>query len=198
MTEGGSAGCEGIVPTKLTDAELIQACRSGQRWAWDALVERYQRLVYAIPLRAGLHPEDAADVFQTVFLRLIEQIDHLREPQSLGKWLITTATRESWRVLRRQLTDPATGEDETAELSDTWGQRLDEELWLDQVMAQEALEQIGQPCRQLLWMLYFDPSQPSYEEISRQMKMPVGSIGPTRARCLEKLRQVLRRMGMIG
>jgi RNA polymerase sigma factor (sigma-70 family) len=184
------------VPTDLTDAELVHACRNGQRWAWDALVERYQRLVYAIPLRAGLNPDEAADVFQVVFLRLFEHLDELREPQAVGKWLITTAKREAWKVLRQRPAEEGTVDgDPAVHLLEA---HPNEELWLDQVMAREALEQIGERCRQLLWMLYFDQSQPSYEEISRQMKMPPGSIGPTRARCLEKLRQVLKRMGMLG
>lgn len=163
------------MPTNLTDAELVHACRNGQRWAWDALVERYQRLVYAIPLHAGLHPDEAADVFQVVFLRLFEHLDELREPQALGKWLITTAKREAWKALRkRPAEEEAVDGDPAVHLLEA---HPDEELWLDQVMAREALAQIGERCRQLLWMLYFDQSQPSYEEISRQIKMPPGSIG---------------------
>lgn len=186
------------MPTNLTDAELVHACRNGQRWAWNALVERYQRLVYAIPLRAGLTPDEAADVFQVVFLRLVEQLDALREPQALGKWLITTAKRESWKALRKRPAQTETPDDASVEPLDGLHDHPDEELWLDQVMVQEALGQIGERCRQLLWLLYFDHTHPSYDEVSRQMKMPPGSIGPTRARCLEKLRQVLKRMGMMG
>ncbi|MGQ9517474.1 MAG: RNA polymerase sigma factor [Anaerolineae bacterium] len=184
------------MPTDLTDAELVQACRDGQRWAWNALVERYQRLVYAVPLRAGLPAEEAEDVFQTVFLRLFEHLDRLREPQALGKWLITTTKREAWRALRRRQGEENPEGDGAGQVSWLMNAHPDERLWLDQVMAGEAMERIGERCRQLLWLLYYDSTRPSYEEISRQMKMPVGSIGPTRARCLEKLREVLRKMGM--
>ncbi len=186
------------MPTNLTDAELVHACRSGQRWAWEALVERYQRLVYAIPLRAGLTPDEAADVFQVVFLRLVESLDALREPQALGKWLIITAKRESWKALRKRPAETETLDDALVEPFDGLHDHPDEELWLDQVMVQEALAQIGERCQQLLRLLYLDQAHPSYEDISRQMKIPPGSIGPTRARCLEKLRQVLKRMGMMG
>lgn len=184
------------MPSDATDSELVHACQQGHRWAWDALVERYQRLIYAVPLRAGLPAEEAEDVLQTVFLRLVEHLEDIREPQALGKWLITTAKRESWRALRRRRGAEDPEGDDGEQVSWLVGAHPDENLWLDQVMAGEAMEQIGERCRQLLWLLYYDPSRPSYEEISRQMKMPVGSIGPTRARCLEKLREVLRKMGM--
>ena len=81
--------------TGKSDTELVAACREGRAWAWEALVDRYKRLIYSIPLRAGLSADDAADVFQTVFARLVEHLHAIREPQALAAWLITTAKRSA-------------------------------------------------------------------------------------------------------
>jgi len=185
-----------MVSTQLNDQELIAACRRGEPLAWDALIERYQRLVYAIPLRVGLTADDAADVFQTVFASLLRHLGSLERPQGLAKWLISTAQRESWRVRRRRnresTEDPglAWWPDGRAEPEAEVGHAIDREL----VMA--ALEQVGAPCGELIHLLYLDPAEPAYEEIGRQLKVPIGSIGPTRARCLQKLRRILSKMGM--
>jgi len=188
------------LPTKHTDAELIAACMHKEAWAWDALVDRYKRLVYSVALRAGLGPEDAADIFQTVFVLLLEHLHTLWAPQGLAAWLITTTKRESWRMLRKQQREPRDGEEVTTTLAaaDDWltHTHADEGLWADQALVHEALEQVSGGCRDLLRLLYFDHSEPSYEEISRRLKIPVGSIGPTRARCLQKMRAILQAMGM--
>jgi RNA polymerase sigma factor (sigma-70 family) len=173
-----------------------------ESWAWDALVERYKRLVYSIALRAGLGQEDASDVFQTVFVALFEHAHTLRAPQGLAAWLITTTKRESWRVLRQRQREPTDVDcDVETETTADEGPSLmhaDEGVWADQVLVQEALQQMGGGCRDLLRLLYFDSGEPSYEEISRRLKMPQGSIGPTRARCLQKMRELLQGMGMMA
>lgn len=176
------------MPTK-SDHELIAACLNGESWAWNALVDRYSRLVYAMALRAGLTPEDAEDVFQTVFIRLLENLQRLREPQAIAAWLITTAKRASWNLLRKEQREPAIAE---------WllKTQAEETLWADQALVREALEQVGERCKVLLRLLYYDPDAPSYEAISQQLKMPLGSVGPTRARCLSKLHEILQAMGM--
>lgn len=182
--------------TQLSDQELVLACTRGEALAWDAIVERYQRLVYAIPLRVGLTADDAADVFQTVFISLLEHLNDLDRPQGLAKWLISTAQRESWRVCRNRSREVA--QDDGLALLPDEGANPEIEVGnaVDQELALAALEQVGAPCRELLRLLYFDPNEPPYEEISRRLQVPVGSIGPTRARCLEKLRKILRAMGM--
>jgi len=188
------------LPTEHSDAQLITACLNGEAWAWDALVDRYKRLVYSIALRAGLGQEDAADVFQAVFTVLVENLRNLHEPQGLAAWLITTAKRQSWRVLRKQKREPTDSEEMAATLAtaEEWllNPHPDESLWADQALVREALERLGGRCKELLWLLYYDHSEPSYEEIGRRLKVPLGSIGPTRARCLQKLRQILQAMGM--
>jgi len=183
-----------------SDAQLIAACQKGQGWAWDALVERYKRLVYSVALRAGLGHEDAADAFQTVFAVLLENLDRLRDPQGLAAWLITTTKRTSWSVRNRRRREVASSDDSfEAGLATSGapnGQAWDEERWTDRLLVHQALERLGERCKELLWMLYFDRAEPSYDQVSRRMGIPLGSIGPTRARCLQKMRRILQAMGM--
>lgn len=187
------------MPAKRSDSELIAACINGESWAWDAFIERYKRLVYSIPLRAGLTEQDAADVFQTVFTLLLEHLHSIRDPRGLAAWLITTAKRESWSVLRRRRRESA---DEEITMESTPAEEWllhshpHEDRWIDQALIRDALEQMGGRCQKLLWLLYYDPREPSYKEISRQLGISLGSIGPTRARCLQKLRKLLKSMGM--
>lgn len=99
--------------TEQNDAQLVAACRAGDAEAWQALVHRYQRLVYSIPRKAGLDDEACADVFQQVFTRLVEHLPRLEQPDRLGPWLVITAKREAWRVSRKTLvTAPASESDE--------------------------------------------------------------------------------------
>ena len=120
------------MPTQHSDCELISACHEGEAWAWDALVDRYKGLVYSVALRAGLSQEDAADVFQTVFARLLEHLGTIHAPQGLAAWLITTTKREAWSVVRKQQREPAEGEVpvllDTADLWPT-NPRPDEDGW---------------------------------------------------------------------
>jgi len=182
-----------------SDEALAAAAVSGESWAWDALVDRYKGRVYSIPLRAGLSPEDAGSIFQTVFVRLLQHLPAIREPQGLPAWLIATTKRLSWQTLRRRHPEPATEEIAAMiEKAEAWllHPHRDEALWVDQALVRDAMAQVGDRCRTLLQLLYYDQEEPSYETIGLQMQMPVESIGPTRARCLQKMREILRRMGM--
>src|SRR5687768_2855396 len=99
-----------------TDEQLLLACRRGEEAAWEALVRRYQRLVYAVPRRAGLDEDDAAEVFQEVFTTLLENIAGIEQPSRLHAWLVTTARRKTWRVITRaKATRSFGGGDEDAE-----------------------------------------------------------------------------------
>ena len=188
------------MPSEQSDAQLVAACQKGEAWAWDALVDRYKRLVYSVALRVGLSQEDAADVFQTVFAVLLENLHKLRDPQGLAAWLITTAKRTSWNVMRKRQREVASRENMERQVtgvgfgkgSESW----DEERWADQVLVREALELLGERCKRLLRMLYYDRTEPSYQQVSRQLGIPLGSIGPTRARCLQKMRRILQGLGI--
>ena len=183
---------------EMQDTELVYACHEGDSWAWEALVERYKRLVFAIPLRVGLTEDDAADVFQTVFASLFEHLGDLRDPQCVAKWLIIAAQRESWSVARRRRRERFDEEASTILTTIRDGAALPEQhisLLADQCLVLESLDRLGGRCRDLLWLLYYDPSEPSYIEVGRQLGMPLGSIGPTRARCLQKLKRIIESMG---
>jgi len=182
------------------DRDLIAACLSGEREAWEALIHRYQRLIYSIPLKARLSPDDAADIFQSVCLKLFEKLATLREHDKISSWLITTTSRECWRVAahsRRESQTPSS--DDGSELDflsqiPSAGLRADEqhELLERQQMLRDAIKTLSERCRQLLTMLFYEREEFSYFDIARRMAMPVPSVGPTRARCLEKLKRILQ------
>ena len=179
-----------------SDGDLIRRCRQGSRGAWQQLLNRYERLVYSIPLRYGLSRDDAADIAQITFTILIQSLDNLSEDSRLGSWLATVARRHTWRLLERNRREIASERLEGADLVESavllgksdadsiehW--QLTE--WLD-----AALSKISAACRELLLALYFQPEGSSYAEVGARLGMPVGSIGPRRARCLKSLRQVL-------
>jgi RNA polymerase sigma factor (sigma-70 family) len=177
------------------DARLVARCLAGDAVAWEALVRRYQRLVYTVARRAGLDEHAAADVFQAVFSRLFEQLGNLRQPERLQAWVVTSAKREALALLRRQArTVPLDGGDGDGDGADAIADDgpLPEELLGDLQLLHRlrlALERLDERCRRLLTLLFADDDERlPYEEVSRRLALPVGSIGPTRARCLGKLR----------
>ena len=180
----------------LRDPDLISLCLSGDSQAWETLILRYRRLIYSIPVRFNFSGADCSDVFQAVCLRLIEHLGALKDGTKVSSWLITTTTRQCIHV-RAQKRREGTTDDEFEEPADPSDSV--EEIRIqsqEQQSVREAVEQLPERCRKLVMMLYFDMKNPSYESIAEDMKMPVASIGPTRARCLEKLRTVLRRQGL--
>ena len=178
-----------------SDMDLIHACREGVPDAWDRVLEKYERLVYSVPLHYGATADDAADIAQVTFTILLENLDSLREDSNLRAWLCTVARRYTWRVLKSSQHE--TLDDEEAEFmhkgAELMGQpkRDDIEYWELVSWLQQGLGKLGGRCQELLRSLYFDEQQPEYATIARRMSMPVGSIGPTRARCLAHLKQIL-------
>jgi RNA polymerase sigma factor (sigma-70 family) len=169
--------------------DLVVRARDGDKQAWEELVERYAPLVWSICRRARIADLDIDDVGQTVWLRLLEQLPRLREPAALPGWLATTTRRECLRALgltrqqERQQSDPA-------DAADTGVGPIDERL-LDEerdAALRAAFRQLPARCQQLLSMLVQDPPVP-YGQISARLGISVGGIGPTRARCLQKLRR---------
>ena len=182
------------------DRELIIACLDGDSSAWEALIARYQRLIYSIPMKSRLMPDDAADVFQSVCLKLYEKLSTLRDHERVSSWLITTTTREVWRVAARNRRDAppagADNEEDTDVLSRiaATGPLADEqrESLEQQQAVRQAVEALPERCRNLVTMLFYEKDDLSYADIARKMNMPVPSVGPTRARCLEKLKKLLQ------
>lgn len=179
-----------------SDAELLAACRQGEAEAWDALVARYERLVYTVPYRYGLSQAEADDVFQSVWFSLLTHLPTLRQPERIAAWLVTTARRECWDR-RRGAEHERTYTVDPAELPDPdpWFQTATPEEVVERYdnhqNLRNVLRRLEERCRRLLHYLYNDPAQPSYGEIAVRLNMPVGSVGPTRARCLQKLRELL-------
>lgn len=176
----------------MSDRELIRLCRKGDARGWERLLDKYERLVFSIALNYGLSREDAADIAQLTFTILIQNLDTLSEDSRLGAWLATVARRHTWRLLERNRRESASekldegvplfgGDDDAGSL-----ERWELAEWLN-----HGLSLIDGRCRKLLLALYFAPEQPSYAEVARRLNMPVGSIGPTRARCLRRLKQAL-------
>ena len=187
------------------DKTLVLRYRAGDQAAWASLVQRYQRVVYAIARHAGLDETLAADVFQTVFMRLVQHLPRIAEPERLQNWICTTAQREAWLQRRRsrQLVsmtvsmspvdaDGTQARDETSQaIADSApGPEATVEHWQQLAQVLRGLDRLGEPCRQLLHALFHDDDA-SYSQVAADLEMPVGSIGPTRARCLAKLRALV-------
>lgn len=174
------------------DKQLVHACLDGEQWAWDELVHRYGRLVYGILRRGGLSEADADDGFQNVFLLACRNLAQLRDQDRLSAWLITTTKRELWRLYRQRRADQPLDD----ALVDGGAPPLEEALRLEREQAvREALRRIDGRCRQLLTSLFLGANESTYRQIAEKLDIPIGSIGPTRARCFEKLEAILVEMG---
>lgn len=178
---------------------LLQRSQRGDARAWEQIVHRYKGLVFTAAKRVGLNDDDANDVFQATFLALHRHLDRIEQAETLPKWLAVTASREALRVKRirtkhqgvdlgedRSLDDLVAFEEASAEASAI---RLEQGLHL-----REAIAELPGRCQDLLTLLYLEEDF-SYAEISEKLGMPMGAIGPTRARCLEKLRSRLEKGG---
>jgi RNA polymerase sigma factor (sigma-70 family) len=177
----------------LDVAQLVRGAAAGDRLAWERLVDQYERLIWAITRDFKLAESDAADVFQVTWLRLFEHIDRLQFPERVGSWLAATARNECLRHLAaRTKVVPV---DDHGEFDYGAGHQpaVDERL-LAEERAQEvraALSRLPRRWQRLVELLMADPPA-SYAEISDQLGLPVGSIGPTRGRCLDRLRVLLQ------
>jgi RNA polymerase sigma factor (sigma-70 family) len=185
-----------------TTADLVRDAAAGDQSAWDEIVERYSGLVWAVARGHRIGHADASDVFQTTWLRLVEHLDQVREPDHLGGWLSQTARRECLRLLRlrgRELPDEdvALGRDpgDHADHGEPSAPGPEAALLAREERAAvvAAFAGLSGRCQALLRLLTADPA-PSYSEVSATLDMPVGSIGPTRGRCLEQLRRLLDRV----
>ena len=169
-------------------AELVRAAVDGDQAAWERLVSQFAGLVWSVARAHGLSECDAADVTQTTWLRLAEHLDRIREPERVGGWLATTARNESLRVLRQGHRSVPSGVELGDDADPT--QAPPERALLRHernVTLWRAFEALPTLCRSLLRVLISDPA-PSYADVSAALDMPVGSIGPRRARCLDRLR----------
>ena len=173
--------------------EVVMQARAGSNAAWEALIERFGGLVTAIARRCRLSDADVAEVSQTTWLRLVENLNRIQQPERIGAWLATTSRRESLRIATRR--SPVSAGEEVYLMVDDKADPLDAAL-LREEQAQAiraAVERLSPHCRRLLGALMGDDDVP-YKTIAEQLSMPIGSIGPTRGRCLEHLRQIMAEM----
>lgn len=179
--------------------ELVESARAGDQAAWDRLVERFSGLVWSVTRAHRLGLADAADVSQTTWLRLVEHLGRLREPDRVGAWLATTARHESLRLARRADRERPTVDSALDDVAGPAGTPPETGLLRGerQVALWRALNGVSARCQALLRTLMADPP-PSYAEVSAALELPIGSIGPTRARCLEALRHHVEMAGITG
>lgn len=186
-------------PDQASVAGLVAGAADGQQWAWQELVARFGGLIASVGWRYGLSPADVNELQQTTWLRLVENIDRIRQPERVGGWLATTARRESLQILRRAGRYTTGAEallvalpNETEDDPDA-GPVAEERA----AAVQAAWGRLKPRCRQLLSLLITDEAM-AYRELSTLLEMPIGSIGPTRARCLEHLRRLVVEEGVTG
>lgn len=185
-----------------SDAEIARLCAEGNEKAWAVLVRRYRRLVFTVPYRAGLDTDTAEEIFQSTFAKLATKIRSLKDPGRVRAWVVTTARRLTIDAIRARQASRTDGDAEDALLNVADPQALTSEV-LEQIETQhlvrQALARLGGPCRRLLTALFYRTEGPlSYETIAAELQIPVGSIGPTRSRCLQKLMKEYQALDLEG
>ena len=195
--QAGATAAGGAAPGQDAGAPdialLVRRAAEGDRWAWERLVDQYARLVWAMTRDFKLVESDASDVFQATWLRLLEHIDRLEYPARVGSWLAATARHECLRSLAAQKKLVLVHDAVTLTGAVAQAPEIDERLLTEERVqaVREALSHLPWHWQQLVGLLMADPPA-SYVEISEQLGLPVGSIGPTRGRCMERLRLLLQ------
>lgn len=176
----------------VSHGELLLRAAAGEREAWNALVERFGEMVWSVARSFRLDDAAASDVAQTVWLRLIENIDKIQDPERLPGWLVTTCRREALRVIKRgERAIPSDFEYDIEDPSPSLESMMIEDEESREVVA--AFRELDEDCQQLLRLMTVVPAL-SYEEIAEATGRPVGSLGPTRGRCVERLKAAISRI----
>jgi RNA polymerase sigma factor (sigma-70 family) len=175
----------------------VQACLQGDQRAWETLIARYKRLIYALPLRYGASTEDAADVFQLVCTELFTELPRLRNTENLRPWLMTVTAHQSYHWKRKwvkRVTNEAPGasDDELAATPDD--SDFSTEVEREQFV-RVALERLPERCRVMVQLLFFNQPPLSYIQVAEKLGLATGSIGFIRGRCLKRLQRVLEELG---
>lgn len=178
-----------------SDERLINACLRRDSQAWSVLVDKYKRLIFSVPIKIGLSPDDASEVFQQVCLGLLSELPDLRDPRSLPAWLIKVSASYSLKWSRRQTRYRPFLEGEQFRATTT--ENLEDVLRQcekDQ-MIREAIQALPPRCRELVRLLFFESPPTSYQEAASRLNIATGSVGFIRMRCLQKLRKGLQERG---
>jgi RNA polymerase sigma factor (sigma-70 family) len=183
-----------------SDSALVEACLRGETTAWELLVRRYSNLVYSVARRYGLDEEDAGDVFQNTWTALWERLGEVRDRSRLGPWLITVAGRLAYQAIERRQRQASRhlSDVDLAGRPDTDALPEDLAVAQDQAVAlRAAMARLSPRCRELLELLFYDPTAPTYAEIARRLGVSADTVGSLRGRCLRELRIVLEEYGLL-
>lgn len=179
-----------------SDALLVKECLAGSEEAWRLLIEKYKALIYSVPVKYGLPPEEATEVFQATCVELLQRLPELREPRALPKWLILVAYHQCqrWKAQQARLVsrdaEPGLPVPEVPAVAETLVQQSQEEQAL-----REALAGLSPQCRRLVEMLFFETPPRPYSEAAAELGLVEGSIGFTRQKCLQRLQRRLADLG---
>lgn len=178
------------------DTQLVKQCLSGSEDAWSSLIEKYKALIYSIPVKYGLPPHEAAEVFQATCVELLTRLPELREPRALPKWLMQVAHHQCFRWKRQQQRivsrdgDSDLPEPAVPAIADSLIQQSQEEQLL-----REAMVSLTPQCRRLVELLFLETPPRPYTEVAAELGLALGSIGFTRQKCIERLRRNLDELG---
>jgi len=185
-------------PIQNEDDRLVQGCLQGDQQAWEALIDKYKRLIFSVPIKYGASQEDAADVFQAVCIEVFHSLGQLKDAGSLRSWLITVSVRQSYRWKKKQshhveldAMEPELAE-EIASVPEAMVQVEQEQI------VREVVSKLPPRCAELVNMLFFEQPPLPYAEAARRLGLATGSIGFIRGRCLERLRKLLLESGFKG
>lgn len=182
-----------------SDVRLVRACLDGRQDAWTAIVRKYRRLIYSIPVKRGFSPEDASDIFQSVCLELLKEMSRLREPRALAGWLIKVTAHKCFHFRRREARYVTTENDETLAQLDARPALPDLDELFDEVhreqVLRDAVRTLTTRCKKLVSMLFFEFPPTPYDEVAKTLGLARGSIGFIRRRCLDRLRRNLEEKG---
>jgi RNA polymerase sigma factor (sigma-70 family) len=178
--------------------DLVRGCRRGETDAWDELLERYGRLIWSVAQRCGLEHHEAEEVFQNTWVAIVDGIERLRDPARLGSWIASTTRFQTYQLFsgaarrRRGISLDGLDEDRRPEVPPEVVEALEEQE--RQAAISEALAALEARCRELISYLFLRDPPLDYQEISRRTGLAVGSIGPIRARCLDRLRKIFDKL----
>ena len=180
------------------DAALVRSCLDGDPAAWSAVMSKYKRLIYSIPIKYGAQPDDAADIFQAVCTALIAELPRLRRHEALRPWLIRVTRHKTlqWKMRARRESQWPQAESAAHDVAsaDGNGEDLLEQVQREQCL-REAIAVLPARCRELVRLLFYEQPPLPYDEVARRLGLATGSIGFIRGRCLKKLRANLKASG---
>jgi len=181
--------------TAAEDEKLVQDCLNGDENAWNKLIDKYKRLIYSVPVKYGLSPDDAADIFQNVCVDLFQNLSKVRKIESLRSWLITVATHKCFHHKKQQKPNVELDamEQEVAEDIAAAPQILAEVE--EEQAVRDAIEKLSPRCAELVKMLFFQQPPLPYIEVAQKLGLATGSIGFIRGRCLNRLQKILAELG---